>query len=375
MRRYGIFFCAAVWLAPAAGLLAQIAGSGSIQGTVTDPSAAVIPGATVEATNAATGVKTARRTTSAGLYVISPLPAGEYTVAVSASGFQTFVQEHVVVDALSTVGLNVTLRLGATNERVTVTDAPPVLDTQDARLGNTMRNDVYTNLPLAMGVGGIGAGPRNPGAFIYLMAGVTDANRWGQINGGQSFSKEVYVEGVAMTDTVQQGEGRYLGLGISIEAVDQFQIETSGQSVEFNGQGSENYVLKSGGNALHGSAFEFLRNTHLDARGFFDKVRAAEHQNEFGGSLGGPIKRNSAFFFGTYEGYRYRTQTPTTITSIPTLAERNGDFSQLPSAQVIYDPLTTTTTGSITSRSPFPGNMIPASRISPISKFFQAPLP
>ncbi len=375
MRSYGIFFYAAVWLAPAAGLLAQIAGSGSIQGTVTDPSAAVIPGATVEATNAATGVKTARRTTSAGLYVISPLPAGEYTVAVSASGFQTFVQEHVVVDALSTVGLNVTLRLGATNERVTVTDAPPVLDTQDARLGNTMRNDVYTNLPLAMGVGGIGAGPRNPGAFIYLMPGVTDANRWGQINGGQSFSKEVYVEGVAMTDTVQQGEGRYLGLGISIEAVDQFQIETSGQSVEFNGQGSENYVLKSGGNALHGSAFEFLRNTHLDARGFFDKVRAAEHQNEFGGSLGGPIKKNSAFFFGTYEGYRYRTQTPTTITSIPTLAERNGDFSQLPSTQVIYDPLSTTTTGSITSRSPFPGNMIPASRISPISKFFQAPLP
>jgi len=349
-------------------LFAQIAGTGSIQGTVSDPSGAVVPNATVIATNVATGAKTTRQTTSAGLYVLSPLPAGEYTVAVSSAGFQSFLQERIMVDALNTVGLNVTVKIGAATEQVTVSDTPPLLDTQDARLGNTMRNEVYTNLPLAMGVGGIGAGPRNPGAFIYLMPGVTDANRWGQINGGQSFSKEVYVEGVAMTDTVQQGEGRYMGLGISIEAVDQFQIETSGQSVEFNGQGSENYVLKSGANQFHGSAFEFFRNTHLDSRGFFDKVKATEHQNEFGGSLGGPIKRNRAFFFGTYDGYRYRTITPTVITSIPTVAERGGDFSALPNSQIIYDPASTTTMGAITSRTPFTGNLIPANRIDAVGR-------
>jgi hypothetical protein len=365
----------AVFTLFAASLSAQIAGTGAIQGTVSDPSGAVVPIAIVVATNIATGAKTTRQTTSAGLYVLSPLPAGEYSVAVSATGFQSFVQERLMVDALNTVGLNVTLKIGASSEQVTVSDTPPLLDTQDARLGNTMRNDVYTNLPLAMGVGGIGAGPRNPGAFIYLMPGVTDANRWGQINGGQSFSKEVYVEGVAMTDTVQQGEGRYMGLGLSIEAVDQFQIETSGQSVEFNGMGAENYVLKSGANQFHGSAFEYFRNTHLDARGFFDKVKATEHQNEFGASLGGPIRRNRAFFFGTYDGYRYRTITPTVITSIPTLAERGGDFSALPSSQTIYDPASTTTVGAVTSRTPLGGNLIPANRISAASKFFQAGLP
>src|SRR5262249_5728275 len=158
--------------------------------------------------------------------------------------------------------------------------------------------------------------------------------------------------------------------------VEQFQIETSGQSVEFNGQGSENYVLKSGTNRSHGAAYEYLRNTQLDSHGFFDKVRAAQHQNEFGASAGGPIRKNRAVFFGSYDGYRYRTQTPTVITSIPTLKERNGDFSELlPFNQLIYDPMTTMTTGSVTSRQPFSGNQIGLTRISSVSKYFQAPLP
>src|SRR5207245_2680464 len=107
----------------------QIAGTGSIQGTVTDPTGAVVPGATVASTNVATGVKTERQTTGAGLYVLSPLSAGEYTVSVAASGFQSVVQEHVIVDALNTVGLNVVLKVGASSEQITVTDTPPVLDT------------------------------------------------------------------------------------------------------------------------------------------------------------------------------------------------------------------------------------------------------
>ncbi|MGH9851513.1 MAG: carboxypeptidase regulatory-like domain-containing protein, partial [Blastocatellia bacterium] len=357
--------------------LAQIGGTGSIQGVITDTTGAVIPGATVTATNVATGVKTERQTTGAGLYVISPLPPGEYTIAVSANGFKPLLQEKVVVDALSTVGLNLSLQVGATNETVTITSAPAQLNTTDARLGTTIRNELYTNLPLAMGTAvagsGIGQGPRNPGAFIFLLPGVSEGNRWGTINGAQGFSKDVFIEGVPITDPIQQGEGRTISLGVSVEAVEQFQVETSGTGVEFNGQGSENYTIKSGTNRFHGSVFEYLRNTVLDARGFFPAVRPVEHQNEFGATIGGPVLKNKLFFFFSYDGWRYRVTSPTQFATVPTLKMRQGDFSELPVA--IYDPLTTTAVTGGFARTQFAGNIIPANRISAISKAYQAALP
>ena len=237
----------------------------------------MIPGASVTATNVATGVKTERQTTEAGLYVIAPLPPGEYTVTASIAGFKPIVQEKVIVDALSTVTVNLSLQVGAVTETVTVNEAPTPLNTSDSRLGVTIRNELYTNLPLAMGTAvagsGIGQGPRNPGAFIFLLPGVSEGNRWGTINGAQGFSKDVFIEGVPITDPIQQGEGRTISLGVSVEAVEQFQVETSGTGVEFNGQGSENYAIKSGTNQFHGTVFEHLRNTVLDARGFFPSVR------------------------------------------------------------------------------------------------------
>src|SRR5215510_679810 len=181
---------------------------------------------------------------------IQPLPPGEYKVSVSATGFQTLIQEKVIVDALSAVSVNLSLKVGNVSDTVTVADAPAQLNTTDARLGTTIRNELYTNLPLAMGTAvagsGIGQGPRNPGAFIFLLPGVSEGNRWGTINGAQGFSKDVFIEGVPITDPIQQGEGRTISLGISVEAVEQFQVETSGTGVEFNGQGSENYTIKSG---------------------------------------------------------------------------------------------------------------------------------
>jgi Carboxypeptidase regulatory-like domain len=270
--------CAGLLFSPKI-VMAQIGATGSIQGIISDATGAVIPGASVIATNVATGVKTTRQSTATGLYVLSPLPPGQYTVSVSAKGFQTLIQEKVVVDALSTVGLNLTLQVGATTETITVEAAPPLLNTADARLGNTMRNELYTALPLSMGLSGIGAGPRNPAAFIYLLPGVQEGNRWGMINGAQGFSKDVFVEGVPITDAIQQGEGRSINLGFSVEAIEQFQVETSGTGVEFNGQGSENYVIKSGTNQFHGSIFEYFRNTVLDARSFFSPTRPKENQN------------------------------------------------------------------------------------------------
>jgi hypothetical protein len=359
-------------------VMAQIGGSGSIQGIIADPGGAVVPGATVVATNVATGVETTRQTTEAGLYVITPLPPGEYKLTVSLTGFQTLVQEKVIVDALSTVSVNLTLKVGSISETITVADAPTQLNTSDPRLGTTIRNELYTNLPLAMGTAvagsGIGQGPRNPGAFIFLLPGVTEGNRWGQINGAQGFSKDVFIEGVPITDPIQQGEGRTISLGVSVESVEQFQVETSGTGVEFNGQGAENYTIKSGKNQFHGSGFEYLRNTLLDARGFFPAIRPVEHQNEFGLTIGGPILKKKAFFFFSYDGWRYRVTSPAQFASIPTLKERQGDFSELPVA--IYDPLTTVALpGGGFSRTAFPGNIIPANRISAISKAYQAALP
>jgi hypothetical protein len=357
--------------------LAQIGGAGSIQGVVADATGAVIPNATVIATNVATNIKTTRETTAAGFYVLAPLPPGEYVVTVSATGFRRLEQAGVIVDALSTVGLNLALQVGATNETVTVTSAPAQLNTSDARLGVTIRNELYTNLPLAMGTAvagsGIGQGPRNPGAFIFLLPGVSEGNRWGTINGAQGFSKDVFIEGVPITDPIQQGEGRTISLGVSVEAVEQFQVETSGTGVEFNGQGSENYTIKSGTNRFHGSVFEYLRNTALNARGFFPSVRPVEHQNEFGFTVGGPVMKNKLFFFFSYDGWRYRVTSPTQFATVPTLKMRQGDFSELPVA--IYDPLTTVAVAGGFARTAFPGNIIPANRISEISKVYQSLLP
>ena len=373
------------------GVMAQTGGGGSIQGTITDPTGAVVPGATVVATNVGTKIETTRETNAAGVYVIAPVPPGEYKLLVSATGFLTLIQEKVIVDALSTVNVNLTLQVGDVKETVTVSEAPAQLNTSDARLGTTIRNELYTNLPLAMGTAvagsGIGQGPRNPGAFIFLLPGVTEGNRWGQINGAQGFSKDVFIEGVPITDPIQQGEGRTIALGVSVEAVEQFQVETSGTGVEFNGQGSENYTIKSGKNDFHFSGFEYLRNTNLNARGFFPAVRPVEHQNEFGFTAGGPIIKKKLFFFASYDGWRYRVISATQLVNIPTLKERAGDFTELPTP--IFDPQTTVCSGTptvctrqqfrdptrATASNPLGLNIIPANRISPISQVYQSLLP
>lgn len=351
--------------------IAQVEGNGVIQGTITDTTGAVIPGATVAATDVATGVKTTRQTTNAGFYVLSPLPPGEYTVSVSAKGFQTKVQEHVTVDALSVVGLNLALSVGQTTQQITVSAAPPQLNTTNGTLGVTISNKAYTSLPLAMS-----GSPKNPEGFIYLLPGVQNGSGFvGNINGGEAFSKEIYIQGLPLTTSELQGDYRNLVTATSVDVVDQFQVLTNGIPAYYEGQGVENYVFKSGTNGFHGDAYEFLRNTSLDSRGFFAATTPLEIQNEFGGAFGGPILKNRLFFFANYDGYRLRSGAVPSFYSLPTSAERNGDFSALPTQ--IYDPTTTVcnSAGTSCSRTAFPGNIIPASEISPISKYLQSFLP
>lgn len=365
-------------------LPAQIGGTGSLQGTVADPSGATVANATVTATNSATNAVFRQQTTSAGFYSISALTPGSYVVAVTATGFQKLSQEKVVIDALAVATVNLTLTVGSANDVVTVTEAPPQIDTSSATLGSVMRNEQYGALPLAMN-----AGPRDPTAFVALVPGVqalssqAAGSSFATFNGGQPYMNEVYIEGIPMTNAAAQGETRNLAYSVSVEAVDQFQVETNSSPAEYQGQGIENYTIKSGSNQFHGAAYEYFRNTVLDARGYFPAFRPPEKQNQFGGRVGGFILKDKLFFFGNYDGYRYRAATNPTQQSVPNTAFLRGDFSALvpagticnttPVTGCIFDPLTTN--AGRNGRTAFAGNIIPASRISAVSASLASYLP
>ena len=329
-----VAYCFALLFA-AGSAFGQAGGTGSIQGTVTDPSGAVVAGASVTATNLATGVRTERKTTDAGFFVLSLLPAGEYSVTVTATGFQTLTQPRVAVDALAVVGLDLKLQIGAASQSVTVEAAPSMLKTDDVALGGSIQNNVYDSLPLAMN-----ASARDPSAFAGLVVGVNNYSTQpagpstGSFNGGQTYQNEVYIEGLPLTNAGTESDTRNLAFGVSVEAVEQFQIETTGAKAMYEGQGVSNYVLKSGGNQFHGGVYEYFRNTLFDARGFFAPTTPIEHQNEFGATISGPIKKNKMFFFGNYDGYRFDSATAPAFQSIPTAAERTGDFSAFPAGDL-----------------------------------------
>ena len=212
---------------------------------------------------------------------------------------------------------------------ITVEAAPPVLHTDDATLGSTMENDVYAALPLAMN--GV---PRDPTQFVGLVPGVDNSSTQAAgpstaaFNGGQTYQNEVYLEGLPLTSAGTEGDTRYLAFAVSVDAVDQFQVETNGAKAQYQGQGVENYVIKSGTNSFHGAAFEYFRNTDLDARGFFPAIRPVERQNEYGGLIGGPIKKNKIFFFTNYDGYRYDSGLNPTLAVHPDDGRADGRFQR-----------------------------------------------
>jgi len=356
--------------------LANAQSSGTISGTVTDSTGAIIANASITAHNVATGVDTTHTTNGAGLYVFI-LPAGEYRIQGNASGFQSIVHQKVTLDALATVSLDLQLQVGASNSEVTVTAsaASEGIQTDNTTLGTTMRNEVYSALPLAMSQGV----PRDPTSFIGLAPGVaavvlqSAGPSYTSFNGGVQEVNGLYFEGLPISFPNQQGDTRPIALAVSVDAVNQFQVEINGEKAEYQGQGFHNYVVKSGADQFHGGIFEFFRNTALDSRNYFTDFVPNDHQNEYGGNLSGPILRGKLFFFANYDAYKFNTSTAPTLLSVPSLAERAGDFSALPTP--IYDPLTQVCTGTVCTKSQFPGNIIPASRLSGVSQSFASYLP
>jgi hypothetical protein len=373
-------------------LLAQVGGEGAIQGRVVDPTGAVIPNATVTATNNATGVVDTRKATGSGNYVISPLPPGQYTVKATARGFTTTVQQNVTVAATATTALDLQLKVGAASQTVTVSSAPPMLDKTDGTISDTMSNKEYSSLPLSMG-----GQQRDPTSFIYQMPGESGGGRSGVANGQGSASglsdgqsAELYMDGIPL-ETASQGDNRTVNLSVSVDAVNQFQVLTSSSPVEFSGLGSQNYVIKSGTNKYHGSAYDYIRNTAFDSWGFFNKgltttnaagqtipaPKTPEHQNEFGVTFGGPVIHNKIFFFASYDRFHYTTKFGANLVTVPTVAERTGDFSAYP--EPIYDPTTlgacTAASGGVPCTYQFPNNIIPSGEISPIAQYMEKFLP
>jgi len=375
-------------------LVAQTGSGGTVQGTITDSTNAVIGNADVSVTNIDTGVVTKVHSTSAGYYVAPALIPGVYSVQVEKSGFRSYVQQNISVNALQVVGLNIKLSVGETSESITVTAAPPALETENASMTVNIENETYTALPLNMS-----GAQRDPTSFASLTPGYSGGGRSGTYNGagGDKNSSSdsgtvTYLDGLP----ISQGDNRQVSLSISVDAIDQFQVTGSGANASQTGMGSQNYNVKHGTNAFHGSAFDYMRNTVFDSWNYFSKAglvptangtsvqqpKPAEHQTELGFTFGAPIKKDKMFNFLSGELYRYTAYVNPSLMTVPTKAMRDGDFSALldpnnPSKNyVIYDPSTLTVDSKGNYKvSAFPGNVIPSQRISQISKNMMQFLP
>src|ERR1700733_7629635 len=330
----------------------------SLTGTVTDSSGASVAGADVTVANTATGVEYRAKTNQQGLYRVSQLPPGNYSMKVENAGFapQTFPSITLVVDQQGRQ--DVKLSLGSASQTVSVNASAQLLDTVSSNQGQVISNKQILDLPL---------NGRNFLQLAQLSAGVTPSDTPGMNSPASSWTGtqtvSVAVAGLREDDTsylfdgIESRNAWYGAIGIlpSIDNIQEFKIEQVGSTAAFGNAGTfVNVVSRSGTNQLHGTAFEFLRNNVLDARNYFDQGSApAFRQNQFGGSVGGPIRTNKMFFFANYEGFR-ETEPQTVYSRVPTADQRAGNFGA-----------TTTQLVSPFTGRPYVGNQIPSSDFSP----------
>jgi outer membrane receptor protein involved in Fe transport len=341
-----------------------------VSGTVKDPTGAVLEGATVTVTSVATNVATTVKTTSAGTYQVINLVPGRYTVSVEAQGFQVLAQG-IILEIGQRARLDFDLKMGGVTEAVTVTEVRQTLSTDQAALGAVIEQTAVAKLPLAI---------RNWDDLLSLVAGVqgdrfteegggTSFGRTGGVNvhGARSLQNNFLLDGVdnnSISTNVQELTSQVSRP--SIDAIQEFRVVTSPYSAEYGRSpgAAISVTTKSGTNEIHGTAYDYYRNESFDANNFFSEragqSKPANDQNQFGANLGGPIVKDKAFFFVDYEGTRI-TRGVTRVTRVPTADERAGRFTS-----AVRDPLT---------GQPFPGNVIPASRIDPTAAAILALVP
>ena len=364
---------------------------GTITGTVTDPSGAVLPNATIKVTNVDTGVATTLKTNGAGVYVASSLIVGTYRVGVEVAGFKRTVAEKIILEVGATPKVDLALAVGQSTESVTVTESnAPILQTQQTDLGQTMDTSRLQELPTFSDSG------RRPYNFLVLAAGVsqqtgcTGAGTGGgglgscgndgnvRVSGSRPRTDDNILDGTSITPPVFGGQD----VQPTVEAIQEFRIEQNSMSAEYGKAGGliVIQVSKSGTNQFHGSAYEYNRNENFDARNFFEdpKVRKSPfNYNEFGGSIGGPIIKGKLFFFTDYEAIREHGSSVGPGVLVPDSLFRSGDLGTLCTGNggtfngtgvcsIASDQIKDPTTGN-----PIPFNNI-ANATTPVSAVSQA---
>ena len=366
--KLGWVFASILLLGSIPPLLAQ-SSTGEIDVTVIDESDAIITDAKVSMTGSDTGalVRT-MRTNGAGLAAVPLLNPGTYDVKIEKEGFRTLIQQRVILRVTETVSLRLKMRLGATSQSVTVSGEAALVDTTSNTQGQVVTNQTMTELPL---------NGRNYLQLTLLTAGTTpSANKDASFSAfGNRGMQNVYTLDGGINESFIRGNDNHQrdALRPSLEAIQEFKVQTGYFSAEYGSAagGVVSVVTKSGTNEIHGSVFDFLRNNAIAARDFFAPPGPKPQLifNQFGGAMGGPIKKNRAWIFGAYQGTEIRQQD-TYISSVPTAANKNGVFTS-----PIFDPGTTAASGSTFTRAPFPNNTIPASAFNSIGKQLAAMYP
>jgi hypothetical protein len=377
------------WLLPF-HLHAQV-DTGTILGTVTDATGAVIPEAKVTLRNEGTSVAQSTTTSATGGFVFTPLRIGTYAVEVEKEGFKRQRRGRLELNIQQQLVADFALSVGEVTSEVEVTAAAPVLQTESGSVGQVVGSEAINDLPL---------NGRNYTFLARLVPGATvgqpegrglNANGWFTANGTRPAQNNYMLDGIDNnTNDVDFLSGAAYVVKPPIDAIGEFKLQTNSFSAEFGRAGGAvlNATLKSGTNEYHGSAWEFLRNDKLDATDFFlnaaGQPKGAFKRNQFGATAGGPVIKNKTFWFADYEGTRVRQEVPQTGNSVPTAAEAGSgytNFSDLITLQsgsltdatghsyplgTIFDPATTRSIGNGNYvRDPFPGNIIPASRLDP----------
>ncbi|MES1255159.1 MAG: TonB-dependent receptor [Acidobacteriota bacterium] len=344
-------------VACAAPSFAQV-GAGEITGVISDQAAAPVPGATVVVTNVGTSQQRTIASSSDGVYTAPSLPPGAYRVEVALPGFKTARRDGIRLATGEKARIDFALALGDVREQVTVTADAPILRVATASLGTVVENEHIAGLPL------------NGRTFITLASlapgvALPPNSQLPRINGGRPRTNEYLFDGIS----VLQPEPGQVAFFPIIDAIQEFKIESNSPPAEFgrfNG-GVVNLTTKSGMNVFHGGGFEFLRNESLNARNFFQSsnpVKPDYRRNQYGGTFGGPLARNRTFFFVDYQGQR-QSIGRTAISTVPTLLQRQGVFTEAIGGRVpvIYDPATTV--GAL--RTAFANNTIPQGRMDPVA--------